>query len=102
MPKKIRHIYFIQRVKVVLNENGPLTIVEIYDKLLHQVSPRSGRMYKNNPTLYELCNIVAKHRDFYAIGKCRPCTTHGHRGRPTEMWDIVSEGNTNEKATVIS
>ena len=74
----------VKRIFRVFDENGEsLSTNEIYAYLLNQTSPRTGRVYKKNPSKGRLAQILAKYPYFSKTGLISETDVRGHRIRIT-------------------
>lgn len=78
----------VKRIFRVFDENGEsLSTNEIYLCLLNQTSPRTGRVYKKNPSKGTLAQILSKYPYFSKTGLIDETTIQGARMRIT-TWKL--------------
>lgn len=84
---------YLKRIIKVIESHGSMTITGIHEHLLTQVQPRLNSTYRNNPTVFEISNILSKNpMNFVIVG------TDRHRGRPNNsreipIWGLVGDEN---------
>lgn len=81
----------VKRIFRVFDEHkGPLSTNEVYVFMMNQTSPKTGRLYKKNPSKGTLAQILSKYPYFSKIGYVDESTIQGSRMRIT-TWKINNE-----------